>query len=167
MCVNCYNSNFVCSTCGTIVNEDWKNLVPYFCLRKSLKRLKDTSDSENFVWFLRLDDRIMKIGFGSLHKLWRETLPSPYYTRFDSVFIYWCKSEEERNIFATFAMGNIEGIVNKKAVPNTKYVGKTELRFKSVVPGDMRDYVMRDPDLIIGDSKYWDIDKLREAGYVL
>ena len=167
MCVNCYNSNFVCETCGAIMNEDWKHMQPYFCLRKGLKKLKDTSSDENFVWFLRLDDKIVKVGFGSLYKLWRETLPSPYYCRFDSVFVYWCNSEDERNVFATFAMGNIEGVSNRKAVPNIRYIGKSELRFKSVVPGNIREYVMQDPDLVIGNSKYWDIEKLREAGYVL
>lgn len=166
MCENCCESSFVCPVCGTIVDSSWDRINVYACDRKALKGLVGSCADPTFVWFLRYQGKIVRVGFGDLQKLYKETKPSPVYTKFDSVFIYWCSSLEERNIFATYAMANIEGILNRKAAPNNKYVGKMGIRFRSIVPVHIRQYVLNDPDLRIGDAEYWDIDKLREAGYV-
>lgn len=166
MCINCSESTFVCQTCGTILDPNWERLSPFYCTRRMLKDLVESSDSDCFVWFLKYKEKIVKIGFGSLEKLHNETAPNPRYCKFDSAFIYLCKDISERNIFATYAMGNIEGIVNRKAVPNEKYIGKMQLQFKNTISNYVRQHVIEDPDLIIGNARYWDIDRLREAGYV-
>lgn len=166
MCENCCNATFVCPVCGTIVDPAWEHVQVYACERKALKSLVGSCGDANFVWFLRYQGKIVRVGFGDLQKLYKETKPSPVYTKFDSVFIYWCRDAEERNVFATYSMANIEGILNRKAAPNNKYVGKMSIRFRSVVPVHIRQYVLGDPDLRIGDAEYWDIDRLREAGYV-
>lgn len=166
MCVECQNHNFVCNKCGTILDPEWERLLGYWTDRKGLRRLVETSKSDCFVWFLKYNDKIVRVGFGSLQKLFNETKPSPHYIKFDSVFIYMCRDIEERNIFATYAMGNIDSVDNRKAVPNERYIGKMLLRFKSTVPVKVRQYVLDDPDLVIGSAKYWDIRKLRENGYV-
>ncbi len=166
MCVECQNHNFVCNKCGTILDPEWERLLGYWTDRKGLRRLVETSKSDCFVWFLKYNDKIVRVGFGSLQKLFNETKPSPHYIKFDSVLIYMCRDIEERNIFATYAMGNIESVDNRKAVPNERYIGKMLLRFKSTVPIRVRQYVLEDPDLVIGSAKYWDIRKLRENGYV-
>lgn len=166
MCVECQNHNFVCDHCGTILDPEWGRLIGYWTDRKGIKRIVETSKSDCFVWFLKYNDKIVRVGFGSLQKLLSETKPSPRYIKFDSVFIYMCRDIEERNIFATYAMGNIEGIDNRRGVPNERYIGKMSLRFRSVVPEYVREYVMNDPDLVVGEMKYWDIRKLREQGYV-
>lgn len=166
MCMNCQEYNFVCRSCGTILDPEWERLQPYWIDRKGIKRIVDTSDSRNFVWFLRYAGKIVRVGFGDLHKLLNETKPSPRYIQFDSVFIYMCDSIEERNIFATYAMGNIDGVDNRRALRNNRYVSNGALRFKDVVSLDIRNYVLEDPDFLIGETKYWDVNKLRESGYV-
>lgn len=166
MCIKCQESSFVCQTCGSLLDPDWERLVPYWIERKNIKRIVNTSESDCFVWFLKYCGKIVRVGFGSLQKLLNETKPSPHYVKFDSAFIYLCDSVDERNIFATYAMGSIDGVDNRKAVPNERYVGKMALRFKSAVPMSVRQYVIDDPDLTIGESKYWDMNKLRGSGYV-
>ena len=166
MCENCSGATFVCESCGTIIDPAWEHIAVWACERKMLKALVNGCSDATFVWFLRYQGKIVRVGYGDLQKLYKETKPSPVYTKFDSVFIYWCRDVEERNVFATYSMANIEGILNRKAAPNNKYVGKMAIRFRSVVPMHMRQYVMSDPDLRIGDAEYWDIDRLREAGYV-
>lgn len=167
MCENCYSQTYVCPDCGMIIDEDFRHLIVYPVKRKELRELEKTSTDHSFVWFLRYKGKIVKVGFGDLHKLYGETKPNAHYCKFDSVYIYWCKDEDERNIFATKSMGNIDGVVNRKAVPNNKYVGVMGLRFKNIVNDYMRRAILDNPDLIIGDAKYWDIDKLKEVGYVL
>ncbi len=166
MCDNCYVHEYACPDCGSILDEEFKYLRPYCAWRKELAELEKTSTADSFVWFLRYRGKIVKVGFGDLHKLYGETKPNAHYCKFDSVFIYWCKDEDERNIFATKSMGCIEGVVNRKAVPNNKYVGIMGLRFRRVVGDYMRKAVLDNPDLIIGEAKYWNIEKLREDGYV-
>jgi hypothetical protein len=156
----------VCRQCGAILDPQWEHVYVYACDRKMLKSLVGGCSDSTFVWFLKLEGKIVRIGFGDLLKLYKETKPSPVYTRFDSVFIYWLSSEEERNVFATYSMANIEGVLNRKAVANNKYVGKMSIRFNNTVPMNIRQYVLKDPDIVIGSTGYWDIDRLREAGYV-
>lgn len=166
MCNDCYNYDFVCETCGTILNEEYSHIVGYFANRKMLKDLMKTSNEESFVWFLRYNGKIVKVGFGSLSKLFNETKPNANYIKFDTVFIYYCNSKDERDIFATASMGYIDGIVNKKAVPNKRYIGKTDLVFKNTVPPYIRKIVLTEPDLVIGNNIYWDAYRLKEEGYV-
>ena len=166
MCDKCYLNMYACPDCGAILDEEFRHLQPFGVYRKELRELEKTSTDSSFVWFLRYQGKIVKVGFGDLHKLFGETKPNAHYCKFDSVYIYYCVDDEERNIFATKSMGCLDGLVNRKAVPNNKYVGVMGLRFHRAVNSYMRQAVLDNPDLIIGEAKYWDIDKLREAGYV-
>lgn len=167
MCNQCYGQSFVCPGCGTIHDEAWKGLAPYYVERRNIKALCETSQDSCFVWFLRYKGEIVRVGYGDFLKLSKETKPSPHYTKFDSVFVYWLGDSEWRNQFATYAMANIEGVQNRRGVESNKYVGKMSIRFKNTIPSHIRRFVLEDPDLTIGDMGYWDIDKLREGGYVI
>lgn len=170
MCDSCFEYNFVCQNCGTILDPEFADKQCYLAQRKQLKDLLGTSPSgdaaNRFVWFLRYRGRIVKVGYGSLQKLCNETRPNAAYCKFDSVFIYYCTDEDDRDIFATAAMGNIANIVNRKAVPNPRFVGKAALKFRNTVPFHVRNIILNDPDLVIGEAQYWDIAKLRGQGYV-
>lgn len=166
MCNQCYEHSFVCTGCGAVLDTAWEGLMPYYVERRNLKTLCESSSDSCFVWLLRYQGKIVRVGYGDLLKLFKETKPSPHYIKFDSAFIYWLGDNEWRNVFATVAMANIEGVVNRQAATNNKYVGKMSIRFKSSVPAYVRSHILADPDLKIGELGYWDIDRLREAGYV-
>ena len=167
MCNQCYvGQTFVCSGCGTVQDEAWQGLMPYYVERRNLKNVVETSKDSCFVWLLRYQGSIVRVGYGDLLKLFKETKPSPHYVKFDSVFIYWLGDNEWRNRFALCCMANIDGVQNRRGVESNKYCGKMSIRFKSTVPGHVRRFLLEEPDLRVGDMGYWDIDKLREAGYV-
>ena len=170
MCDSCFEYEFVCRKCGTILDPEFTDKQVYLAERKQLKPLADTApdgDAGNwFVWFLRYHGTIVKVGWGSLQKLCNEMKPNSSYCKFDTVFIYYCDSEAERNVFATVAMGRIEGVVNRKAVPNMRFVGRAGVQFKNTVPPYIRSVVLSEPDLVIGEAQYWDLTKLQEASYV-
>lgn len=164
MCEICAEQNYVCPKCGKILDPDWEQLVPYICARKDIKNISWTCSSENFVWLLRFEGRIVKVGYGGLVKLLNETRPNATYIRFDTAIIYLCNSEEERNVFACRTMGELEGIVNRRGVVNTRYKTLTEMKWRTNIPMDVKTAVLGDPDFKIGNTGYWDISKLSEYG---
>ena len=167
MCNICDEEHeFVCPGCGEIKTEDWAGLSPFYAERKNIKTLLDSSNDSCFVWLLRYRGKIVRVGYGDFLKLNNETKPSPHYIKFDSVFVYWLGDEEWRNRFALSCMANIEGVQNRRGVESNKYVGKMALRFKSSVPMHVRRFLLDEPDMKVGDMGYWDIERLREAGYV-
>lgn len=167
MCNQCYESQaFICPGCGTVQDEAWHGLMPYYVERRNIKTLCESSKDSCFVWLLRYQGKIVRVGYGDLLKLLKETKPSPHYTKFDSVFVYWLGDSEWRNRFALCCMAGIEGVQNRRGVESEKYVGKMSIRFKSTVPCHVRRFLLEEPDLKVGDMGYWDLDKLREAGYV-
>ena len=166
MCNMCEGQNFVCPCCGGIVCEDWSGLSPYYVERKGIKTLCESNKDSCFVWLLRYRGKIVRVGYGDLFKLFNETKPSPHYIKFDSVFAYWLGDEEWRNRFALACMANIEGVQNRRGVESDKYKGKMSIRFRSSVPMHVRRFLLEEPDLKVGDMGYWDIERLREAGYV-
>jgi hypothetical protein len=169
MCNKCYESDqsFVCSSCGTPLSEDWAGLSPFYAERKSLKDLVETNKDSCFVWLLRYRGKIVRVGYGDLLKLYKETKPSPHYIKFDSVFVYWLGDNEWRNRFALACIAGIDGVHNRRGVESNKYVGKMTLRFRSCVPAYVRQHILEDPDYKVGDFGYYDIERLQEGGYVL
>lgn len=167
MCNQCYeNEPFVCSGCGSLKSEDWQGLSPFYVDRRDLKRLSEQGGDENLVWLLRYQGKIVRVGYGGIHKLYKETKPSPYYTKFDGAFVYWLGDGEWRNRFALWCMANIEGIQNRRGIESNKYVGKMSLRFRFCVPAYVRTHILEDPDLRVGDFGYYDLERLRADGYV-
>lgn len=167
MCNQCYeNETFVCSGCGALKSEEWAGLDPFYVDRRNLKTLAEQGSDDSLVWLLRYRGKIVRVGYGDVQKLYKETKPSPYYIKFDGAFVYWLGDEEWRNRFALCCMAGIDGVQNRKGIESNKYVGKMALRFRSCVPVHVRRHVLDDPDLRVGDYGYWDIDKVREAGYV-
>ena len=164
MCVNCQQYNYICPDCGEVLDSDYIHLKAYYCLRRNIKNLLWSSQSDNFVWLLRFEGKIVKVGFGNLIKLLNETRPNANYTRFDSVFLYYCNNEEERNEFACRCMGEIDGVINRRGVHNNRYKTKKELRWSNPVNPETRDIILGDPDFAVGDSQYYDIDRLQEYG---
>lgn len=168
MCKQCYDAqSFVCPGCGAVLNEDWAGLSPYYVERRNLKNVVDTSKDSCFVWLLRYQGKIVRVGYGDLLKLFKETKPSPHYIKFDSAFVYWLGDNEWRNRFALVAIASIDGVENRRGIESEKYVGKMALRFRSCVPAYVRQHIIEDPDYKVGDFGYYDIDRLRESGYVL
>ena len=164
MCEKCSEHEFICAECGSVVNPEYSHLVPYSIVRKEIKNLVWTSDSENFVWILMFEGRMVKVGQGSLIKLLNETRPNASYIRFDSVRIYWCASTEECKSFACRLMGEIKGLVNRRGVVNTVYKTRAELRWSNKVNPDMREMILGDPEFRIAGVDYWDVRKLVQFG---
>ena len=163
----CENESFVCNSCGALKDEEWGGLSPFYVDRRNLKDLASQGGGdENLVWLLRYKGKIVRVGYGGIGKLYKETKPSPYYIKFDGAFVYWLGDEEWRNRFALCCMAKIDGVQNRKGVESHKYCGKMALRFRSCVPAYVRRHVIEDPDLKVGEFGYYDADKLREDGYV-
>ena len=153
MCDRCYKHDYLCSDCGKVIDEEFKDLIPFTCLRKDIKNIVMTSTSNNFVWLLMFNETPVKIGYGSLVKLLNETRPNATYVRFTHVHIYYCNSEEQRNEFATKSMGYIDGLLNRKGVKNNKYKA-----FNEIVMNCSREQKVKalgEPDFRIGDMGYW------------
>lgn len=169
MCNQCYdNETFVCSGCGALKEQTWTGLSPFYVDRRNLRQLAEQGESdENLVWLLRYKGKIVRVGYGDIQKLYKETKPSPYYIKFDGAFVYWLGNEEWRNRFALCCMANIEGVQNRRGIESQKYVGKMTLRFRSCVPAYVRQHILEDPDYKVGDFGYYDIERLREGGYVI
>ena len=164
MCDKCSESKFICPDCGAVLDGS-DGPEPYICTRKDLKNLIFTSRSDCFVWILRFNGVPIKVGYGPLIKLFNETRPNANYVRFDTVIIYWLPSVEERNIFACRAMGEIDGIVNRRGVPNRKYKSRTEMRWRITgVSPAARETILGDPAFYIGETPYWDISELEAYG---
>lgn len=164
----CENEPFVCSKCGTLKEDCWVGLSPFYVDRRNLRNLAEQGNGDNnLVWLLRYRGKIVRVGYGGIDKLYKETKPSPYYTKFDGAFVYWLGEEEWRNRFALCCMASIEGVQNRRGVESNKYVGKMALRFKSCVPSYLRAHIIEDPDYRVGDFGYYDIEKLRDGGYVI
>lgn len=167
MCNQCYeNEPFVCSGCGSLKDPDWEGLSPFYVDRRNLKDLASKGSDENLVWLLRYRGKIVRVGYGGLLKLFNETKPSPHYIKFDGAFVYWLGNEEWRNRFALCCMAGIEGVQNRRGIESEKYVGKMGLRFRACVPAYVRRHIIEDPDLKVGEFGYYDIDRLKEDGYV-
>lgn len=164
MCVNCQLYNYVCQECGEILDNRYSHLKCYPIQRKDIKNIIWSSQSDNFVWFLRFQGKIVKVGFGNLLKLLNETRPNANYIRFDAVFIYYCENEAERNEFACCSMGEIESVMNRRGVRNERYKTKKEMRWNGGVSAETRDMLLGDPDFVIGESQYYDISRLIEYG---
>lgn len=162
MCNFCSKTEGICPVCGSVQHPDW-SVVPYKCLRRDIKRIADTCDSDTFVWALLKDSTVVKIGCGTLKKLFNETKPNPKYIRFDSVVIYWLKDLWERNELATLLCGlHADTVVNRQAWRNYTYCKASEL----IMPPGQSDpvSVFGDPDFKVGDVSYWDIRKLQRIG---
>lgn len=168
MCNQCNESEgFVCSSCGMIRDESWSGLSPFYVDRRNLKDLVESGGGdENLVWLLRYRGKIVRVGFGGIVKLYKETKPSPHYIKFDGAFVYWLGDPEWRNRFALCCMAGIEGLQNRRGIESDKYVGKMSLRFRESVPAYVRGHILEDPDLKVGSFGYYDREKLQEAGYV-
>lgn len=165
MCEKCKcDEQFICTDCGEVFGDDYVNLKPFSVIRREIKNLVWTSQSDNFVWILRFEGRPVKVGYGSLVKLNNETRPNANYIRFDSVWIYWCDSPETRNSFACRLMGEIPGIVNRRGVMNNRYKTRKEMRWKSNPSASVRDMVLDSPDFEIAGIGYWDIQRLEQFG---
>lgn len=164
MCDECAKYEYVCQKCGTITDAEFAHLVPYVCTRKELKNLVHTSTADTFVWFLRFQGKIVKVGYGTLIKLLNETRPNANYLRFDTAIIYWCKDAVERNVFACRSMGEIEGLFNRKGVDNIKYKPLAKMKWKTPVSVSVRSSMLGDPLFYIGETGYWDVSELTAYG---
>lgn len=163
----CENESFVCSGCGALKSEEWSGLSPFYVDRRNLKELvAQGGGDENLVWLLRYKGKIVRVGYGGILKLFNETKPSPHYVKFDGAFVYWLGDPEWRNRFALHCMANIDGIVNRRGIESAKYVGKMSIRFRSCVPAYLRSHILEDPDLKVGEFGYYDMERLRQDGYV-
>ena len=160
MCERCNEQEFVCLNCGAVQGT----MIPYQCIRRELKNLLWTSQSENFVWILRFEGRPVKVGCGSLTKLNNETRPNANYIRFDTVWIYWCDNIDDSKALACRLMGEIQGLVNRRGVINNRYKTRNEMRWKSNPPASVRNMLLDSPDFEIAGIGYWDVDKLSQYG---
>lgn len=162
MCEHCIKYEFVCEKCGSVLHPEYSGLVPFRVLRREIKNLLWTSQSEDFVWILLFEGRPVKVGHGSLMKLNNETRPNANYIRFDSVFIYYCG--ELRNEFACRLMGEIPGLVNRRGVSNSVYKTQKEMRWRVQPSASVKSMVLDTPDFEIAGIGYWDIRKLAQYG---
>lgn len=164
MCKMCEQYEHVCLNCGAVKHPDWNGKVfPWVCERRKLKELVETSDSESFVWIMLFRGVAVKVGCGTLKKLYNETLPNPRYCRFDTTIIYYMKDKWDRNEFATLLCGLIgDGLLNRQGWVNYTYCRVGDL----VMPPDKcNPYdAFGDADFYIGDMPYWDIRKLALIG---
>lgn len=160
MCENCYQYEFVCEKCGTVNWTEYAGLVPYRAIRREIKNLVATSDSQDFVWVLVFEGKPVKVGYGSLIKLNNETRPNANYIRFDTAWIYYCGNTDFRNQFACRLMGAIKGLVNRKGVVNSVYKTRNEMRWNVNPAISVKNDILDDPDFMIADTGYWDVRKL-------
>lgn len=165
MCEFCKNYEDVCLNCGKVKHTEHMNKIPYLCERRALKELAKTSEDETFVWIMKYRNKAVKVGVGTLKKLFNETLPNPRYVKFDSVIIYWCNDISERNAFGTLICGLFsDSICNRQGWKNATYCKRTEL----LLPHGDSSYLLEekyaDPIFYIGDNAYWDVRALFELG---
>ena len=164
MCKLCERFENVCLECGTVKHKDWEGKgFPFVCERRRLKDLAEMSPEENFVWVMVFRGTAVKVGCGSLKKLFNETLPNPRYCRFDTAILYYMKDKWDRNEFATLLCGLLgDSVCNRQGWANYTYCKVNDL----IMPPNKNDpyEAFGDADFYIGSMPYWDIRKLSLIG---
>ena len=163
MCNFCKNYENVCLMCGSVLGEDYKGIFPFVSLRRDLKNIVGTCEEDTFVWLLVFRENVVKVGCGTLRKLYNETLPNPKYCRFDKCIIYYVNNKWDRNELATLLCGLYsDTVVNRQGWSNYTYCKSSDL----IMPANESNPMIAfgDAEFYIGDTPYWDIRKLRNMG---